>query len=191
MKRLLQEIKNCKVCAQALDHEPRPVVVAHRSARLLIIGQAPGRRVHESGVPWNNPSGNRLREWLEIDSDCFYDETKVALMSMGFCFPGTGKSSDLPPRPECAPLWHERLLKGMPEIQLILLVGKYAQDQYLGDQAARTLTETVKQFTTYPPDKIPLPHPSPRNQIWLKRNPWFATDLLPVLRERVRAALDF
>ncbi|GAB5559066.1 MAG: uracil-DNA glycosylase family protein [Synoicihabitans sp.] len=190
MKQILHEIRRCTVCAHALAHEPRPVVVAHRAARLLIIGQAPGRRVHESGVPWNDPSGNRLREWLEIDSETFYDETKVALVPMGFCFPGTGKSGDLPPRPECAPLWHDRLLTGMPHIKLTLLVGKYAQDHYLGDQSKKTLTETVRNFAALPADKLPLPHPSPRNQIWLKRNPWFAEALLPELRKRVRLALS-
>lgn len=189
MKKLLTEIRACTVCAAYLPYGVRPVVAADPSARALIIGQVPGRRVHESGVPWCDPSGNRLREWLEVDEPTFYDPTRIALMPMGFCYPGTGKSGDLPPRPECAPLWHDRLLAAMPNIQLTLLIGQYAQSCYLKERAEKNLTETVRNFSAYGPKVIPLPHPSPRNQIWLKRNPWFATDLLPSLRQRMAAAL--
>ncbi len=189
MQKLLAEIAHCTVCAPALPHAPRPVVVADPRARLLIIGQAPGRRVHESGIPWNDPSGDRLRVWLQLDKSAFYDASRIALMPMGFCFPGTGKSGDLPPRPECAPLWHERLLTAMPAVQLTLLVGQYAQRAYLAEAAKTTLTENVRAFHDHLPRFMPLPHPSPRNLLWLKRNPWFETDLLPELRLHVARAL--
>lgn len=189
MQKLLNEIRACTVCAAHLPHGVRPVVAADPAARVLIIGQAPGRRVHESGVPWRDPSGNRLREWLQVDDATFYDPTKIALMPMGFCYPGTGKSGDLPPRLECAPLWHARLLEKMPQVQLTLLIGQYAQAKYLRGRAEKNLTETVRNFANYGGDTLPLPHPSPRNQIWLKRNPWFATELLPKLRDRMAAAL--
>lgn len=190
MRGLLKEITNCTVCAEYLSHGVRPVVAAHPGARVLIIGQAPGRRVHESGVPWRDPSGDRLRDWLEVDDATFYDPSKIALMPMGFCYPGTGKSGDLPPRPECAPLWHGRLLAAMPEVQLTLLIGQYAQARYLEGRKGKTLTETVRQFAKYGAATLPLPHPSPRNQIWLKRNAWFDTELLPELRRRMAAALS-
>lgn len=189
VRELLAQIRSCTVCAAHLPHGVRPVVAADPQSRVLIIGQAPGRRVHESGVPWRDPSGDRLREWLGVDETTFYDPTQIALMPMGFCYPGTGKSGDLPPRPECAPLWHERLLAAMPTVRLTLLIGQYAQSHYLADKGRRTLTETVRNFAVYGPDVFPLPHPSPRNQIWLKRNPWFATDLVPPLRARMVAAL--
>lgn len=190
MQGLLTEIRNCTECAVHLAHGVRPVVSAHPKARVLIIGQAPGRRVHESGVPWRDPSGDRLRDWLELDDTTFYDSSRIALMPMGFCYPGTGKSGDLPPRPECAPLWHARLLAAMPNVRLTLLIGQYAQARYLKGLAKKTLTETVRQFEEYGAATLPLPHPSPRNQIWLKRNEWFATDLLPELRVRMAAALS-
>jgi uracil-DNA glycosylase len=190
VQKLLAEIRACTVCAAYLPHGVRPVVAADPAAGVLIIGQAPGRRVHESGVPWHDPSGNRLREWLEVDEATFYDPTKIALMPMGFCYPGTGKSGDLPPRPECAPLWHDRLLAAMPNIQLTLLIGQYAQRCYLKDRTEKNLTETVRNFSAYGSAVIPLPHPSPRNQIWLKRNPWFLSDLLPDLRSRMAPALS-
>lgn len=190
MKRLLNEIRACSVCEKHLAHGVRPVVSAAPAARVLIIGQAPGRRVHESGVPWQDPSGDRLRDWLEVDDATFYDTSKIALMPMGFCYPGTGKSGDLPPRPECAPLWHTRLLAAMPEVRLTLLIGQYAQRHYLKKRAEKNLTETVRNFAAYGPSILPLPHPSPRNQIWLKRNSWFTAELLPVLREQMTIALS-
>lgn len=189
VQNLLHEIRQCTVCAANLPHEPRPVVVAHPKAQLLIIGQAPGRRVHESGIPWNDPSGDRLRQWLAMDRDAFYDEQRVALMPMGFCFPGTGKSGDLPPRPECAPLWHERLLAELPQVRLTLLVGMYAQKHYLGAAASKTLTDTVRGWRRHLPRFLPLPHPSPRNQLWLKRNPWFEAELVPALQQQLATSM--
>lgn len=159
-------------------------------SRLVIIGQAPGARVHESGVPWQDDSGNRLREWTDLDEETFYDAAKVALVPMGFCYPGKGASGDLPPRPECAPLWHERILGMLSERQLVLLVGSYAQASYLKPFGRKqSLTDAVKGFATYAPAFFPLPHPSWRSGIWMKRNSWFEKDVLPTLRQRVRKAL--
>ena len=189
MKRLLEEIKSCTVCSSFFIHEPRPVVKASSEAKLLIIGQAPGRRVHESGVPWDDASGRNLRDWLGISDDVFYDESKVALVPMGFCYPGSGKSGDLPPRPECAPLWHERLLNECKSIKLTLLVGQYAQKYYLKDKVKPSLTETVKAYQDYLPDQLPLPHPSPRNRIWMKKNEWFVRELLPELKGKISKIL--
>ena len=162
---------------------------AGAGARLLIVGQAPGRRVHESGIPWNDPSGDRLRDWLGLSREQFYDEQTVAIVPMAFCYPGKGKSGDLPPRRECAPLWHAPLLQAMPGLRLTLLVGSYAQQSYLRDNAKPTLTETVAAWRDYLPRYIPLPHPSPRNQSWWKANGWFAESVLPELRRLVAAAL--
>jgi uracil-DNA glycosylase len=184
-----REIESCSVCADYLPHGPRPVVQASATARLLIIGQAPGRRVHETGIPWNDASGTQLRIWLGMTSDEFYDAGRVAIMPMGFCYPGKGKSGDLPPRPECAPAWHSRLLALMPEIRLILLVGSYAQHHYLHLAKGATLTETVARYADYLPRYFPLPHPSPRNRFWQSRNPWFERQVVPELRKRVAAAL--
>ena len=183
---LLTEIRRCDVCTEHLPLGPRPVVRAHADARILIIGQAPGRRVHESGIPWDDPSGDRLREWLNVDKDFFYVSKQIALVPMGFCYPGKGKSGDLPPRPECEPTWHERLLDQMPGIELTLLIGQYALDRYLGDARKKNLSETVKAWKDYRPRYIPLPHPSPRNNIWLKKNAWFESDVVPDLRRRVK-----
>lgn len=191
LDKLLKRVRACELCAGDLPLGPRPVVRASSTARLLIIGQAPGTRVHKSGIPWDDPSGDRLRQWLEWDKERFYDESQTAIVPMGFCYPGKGKSGDLPPRPECAPQWHEPLLELMPKIELVLLIGQYAQRYYLGgaDLAGPkpTLTETVRSFSDYGPRFMPLPHPSPRNQLWLKKNPWFEDEVLPVLRRRVRA----
>jgi uracil-DNA glycosylase len=216
LKTLLAQVRACTACAPHLPHEPRPVLRAAATARLLIVGQAPGRKVHETGIPWNDPSGDRLRSWLGMDRDTFYDESRIAIIPTGLCFPGTGKGGDLPPRPECAPLWHPPLLAELPDIRLTLLIGQYAQAYYLGPRCKKTLTETVAAWREYltveemtgrpefprPPRRaeaarrppgdgpfLPLPHPSPRNQMWLKRNPWFERDLLPVLREKVAQAL--
>lgn len=185
---LLSNIRDCSLCAEHLVDGVRPVVRAAASASILIIGQAPGRRVHETGIPWNDPSGKRLREWLNIDDETFYDESKIAIMPMGFCFPGTGKSGDLPPRPECAAAWHEPLLAQLPNVKLTLLIGQYAQAQYLPNKP-KTLTETVQRWQEWAPGYFALPHPSPRNQLWLKKNPWFGEEVIPALQQQVHALL--
>lgn len=186
MQKLLQEIRNCTVCAEYLPLGPRPVVAASTKSKLLVIGQAPGTKVHQSGIPWDDASGKRLREWMGITPEVFYDTSKIAIVPMGFCYPGRGKSGDLPPRPECAPLWHELLLGAMPNLELTLLIGQYAQAYYLKEQSKATLTETVRAFKDYLPKYLPLPHPSPRNNIWLKKNAWFEKDLIPQFSKLVR-----
>ncbi len=188
---LLDEIAGCRACAVHLPNPPRPVIAVSSTARLLIIGQAPGQRVQQSGIPWSDASGNQLRAWLQLSEQQFYDARSVAIVPMGFCYPGKGRSGDLPPRPECAPLWHSRLLEMMPDIQLVLLIGSYAQTYYLGKRSGLTLTATVAAYGEYLPRFFPLPHPSPRNRFWLSRNPWFDTDVLPLLRTRVHDALGF
>ncbi|MEM1111020.1 MAG: uracil-DNA glycosylase family protein [Pseudomonadota bacterium] len=185
---LLNDIRACDLCASELSLGPRPVLRASVSARLLIVGQAPGTRVHASGIPWDDPSGERLRAWLAMDKPQFYDERQIAIVPMGFCYPGKGKSGDLPPRAECAPLCHERVLEHMPEIELVLLIGAYAQAHYLG-ASRETLTERVRRWRDFGPRFLPLPHPSPRNTLWLKRNPWFEDEVVPELRRRVAALL--
>lgn len=189
LKTLLTEIRACQVCAPHLPHPPNPIVRAHANARLLLVGQAPGRRVNEPGIPWNDPSGDTLREWLQMTRDEFYDERNIAIVPSGFCYPGTGKNGDLPPRPECASLWHPPLLRALPNIELILLIGSYAQAYYLKERIKPTLTETVMNYAEYLPNFLPLPHPSPRNRLWLKRNPWFAEVVLPLLQKHVAQAL--
>lgn len=185
---LLTEIDGCTVCADHFDHEPRPVVQLGNSARIVIIGQAPGRRVHESGIPWNDPSGKTLRKWLGLTDEQFYDPDVVALVPMGFCFPGSAASGDKPPRPECAPLWHERLLAELPNDRLEVIIGMYAQKRYL-EHREKTLTETVANWRDYLPNQIVMPHPSPRNQHWLKKNPWFEAETLPALQARIAEVL--
>jgi len=187
---LLQQIRACHQCAEHLPLEPRPVLRASLTARLRIVGQAPSTRVHATGIPWNDASGKRLREWLDISREQFYDERQVAITPMAFCYPGKGKSGDLPPRPECAQSWHPLLQKALPQIELTLLIGQYAQKYYLAERAKRTLTETVQAWQDYQPVYLPLPHPSPRNQFWLKRNPWFIEEVVPMLRERVKTLLN-
>ena len=189
MDALLAEIRSCNACAAYLPLGPRPVVQASASARLLIVGQAPSLTVHTTGVPWNDKSGEQLRRWLGIDREVFYDSARVAIMPMGYCYPGRGSSGDLPPRKECAGLWHERLLAQMKHIELTLLIGQYAQRRFLGSASKGGVTETVEAFAEYAPRFIPLPHPSPRNTGWFKHHPWFERDVLPVLRERVRHVL--
>lgn len=186
---LLQQIRDCRLCDAHLPLGANPVVRASASARLMIIGQAPGTRVHQTGIPWNDPSGQRLRQWLALSDEVFYDEKQVAIMPMGFCYPGKGKSGDLPPRPECAATWHGSLLSQLPDIRLTLLIGQYAQNHYLQDDF-RTLTERVQNFRNAGAAIIPLPHPSPRNQLWLKKNPWFEAEVIPELQARVRALLQ-
>ena len=186
---LLTDIRSCSVCVDTLPLGPRPVLRMRKLSRVLIIGQAPGTRVHASGIPWDDPSGDRLREWMGVDKHQFYDERLFAIMPMGFCYPGKGKSGDLPPRPECAPLWHEKLLSRMPNIELTLLIGQYAQQYYLQDDF-KTLTDRVKNWPDAAPNYLPLPHPSPRNQIWFKKNSWFADELVPHLSARIEQILD-
>jgi uracil-DNA glycosylase len=159
----------------------------HAEARLLIVGQAPGTKVHATGIPWNDPSGERLRDWLGVDRDTFYDERRIAILPTGLCYPGRGPSGDLPPRPECAPAWHPPILARLPRIELVLLVGAYAQAYYLGERRRESLTGTVHAWREYGPRFLPLPHPSPRNTLWLRRNPWFDGEVVPALRDRVGA----
>ncbi|MDL2397756.1 uracil-DNA glycosylase family protein [Rhizobium mayense] len=204
LQALGKAIAACRVCRDApmrgeadrLPHEPRPVAVLSATARILIAGQAPGLRVHESGLPFNDASGDRLRQWLGVDRDSFYNTEHFAIMGMGFCFPGyNATGSDLPPRRECAPLWRQRAMDAMPQIELVLTIGQYAQAWHLGAARMASMTETVSEwrrylFTNRSPAVLPLPHPSWRNSGWLKRNPWFEMDLLPVLRERVKSLVS-
>lgn len=187
---LLAEIRACRICEAHLPLGPRPVVQASATSRLLIVSQAPGRKVHETGIPFNDPSGDRLRAWMGVDRETFYDASRVAIAPMGFCFPGTGKNGDLPPRPECAPTWQPRLLPLLKSVQLTLVIGQYAQAGLLGVPKGVRLTETVAAWREHlAQGRLPLPHPSPRNRLWLNRNPWFEAELLPVLREQVATVL--
>ncbi|WKN29643.1 uracil-DNA glycosylase family protein [Porifericola rhodea] len=190
MKDLLSDIRQCKVCEPHLPLGARPVVVGHPESKILIVGQAPGTKVHHSGIPWNDQSGKKLRAWLEVSDKEFYAARNFAIAPMGFCYPGKSKSGDLPPRKECAPLWHAPLLEKMPKLQLILLIGQYAQKYYLKDKVRKNLTETVKSFDEYLPQYLPLPHPSPRNYYWLRKNAWFEESVLPELRYRVKMILS-
>ena len=190
LSELLSEIRGCRVCPADLKHELRPVIQASQEARILITGQAPGTRVHASGRPFTDPSGDRLRDWMQVDEATFYDPTQIAIVPMGFCFPGLdAKGGDLPPRKECAPLYQARVREALPNIQLTLLVGMYAQRFHLRSQVQKTLTETVRQTERYQPDFLPLPHPSWRNNAWLSKNPWFEAKILPLLRRRMRDVL--
>ncbi|WOJ94816.1 uracil-DNA glycosylase family protein [Congregibacter variabilis] len=185
---LLEEVRACTICASQLSHGVRPVLQIHPSAKILIAGQAPGRVVHETGIPFDDASGNRLREWMGVSKGRFYDEKQIAILPMGFCYPGTGKTGDLPPRPECAIAWREKLLEQFSQLELTLVIGKYAQSYHLPKNKL-SLTETVKAWQDHWPKILPLPHPSPRNNIWLKRNSWFETEVIPRLRNRVNELL--
>jgi uracil-DNA glycosylase len=187
---LLKEVRACDICAAALPHGTRPVLQAGAKARILIAGQAPGRKVHESGVLFDDPSGDRLRDWLQIDREVFYDPDMLTILPMGFCYPGAGKSGDLPPRPECAPQWRRQLLDFLPNIELTLVVGQYAQAHHLPDNPHKNLTETVRAWQDFWPNALSLPHPSPRNNIWMRKNPWFEADVLPALRGAVHRILS-
>ena len=187
MYTLLTEIQGCVVCANHLELGPRPVLSGHPKSRVVVIGQAPGAAVHSSGVPWDDKSGENLRSWMGIERSDFYDAQLCALIPMGFCYPGKGKTGDLPPRKECAPLWHHQLRAHMKSVRLTLLVGKYAQDYYLGERAKKNLTETVRNYREYLPEFFVLPHPSPRNNIWRAKNRWFDEEVIPVLQETVRS----
>lgn len=188
-EQLNTEITKCMICAEHLPLGPRPVVSFSESSKILIIGQAPGTKVHASGVPWDDQSGKKLRKWLDVTDEQFYDTSIFGIVPMGFCYPGKGKSGDLPPRKECAPEWHSKIRDIMPNVELTLLIGKYAQDYYLGDRARKNLTENVLHFEEFLPDFLALPHPSPRNAIWLKRNDWFEKSVIPELQRRVHDML--
>ncbi len=186
MENLLEDIKQCSICKAHLPLGPRPVVSAHPNSKIVIIGQAPGTKVHASGVPWDDASGKQLRKWLNVSDEDFYDASKFAIIPMGFCYPGKGKTGDLPPRPECAPQWHQPLFNELQHVELVILIGMYAQNYYLGKAAKKTLTETVNNFQNYLPKYLPLPHPSPRNRFWLTKNPWFEELVVPELRTIVK-----
>jgi len=186
MKELLLEIRACKICEPHLEHKARPVLAAAATSKVAIIGQAPGSVVHRTGVPWDDKSGDRLRLWLDVTKAEFYDTNLFALIPMGFCYPGKGKTGDLAPRAECAPQWHTPLFEKMKDLELIILIGSYAQHSYLLDDKKKTLTETVRSFREYLPKYIVLPHPSPRNNIWMKKNQWFEEELVPFLKEEIK-----
>ncbi|WP_372964587.1 uracil-DNA glycosylase family protein [Marinobacter sp.] len=183
-EQLVSRVRACTLCRDKLPHEPRPVIQLSETSRILIVGQAPGRKVHETGLPFNDPSGDRLRRWMGVDRDTFYDDRRVAILPMGFCFPGTGKSGDLPPIPECADTWREALLVRLKHIELTLVIGQYAQAWHLSD-GRRSVTDNVKAWKQYWPKLLPMPHPSPRNNLWFRRNLWFEGEVVPLLQERV------
>ena len=187
---LLQEVRACRICADHLPLGPRPVLQVGAGARILIAGQAPGSKVHASGVPFDDASGARLRRWMGLSSEQFHDPALVAILPMGFCYPGTGRSGDLPPRRECAPQWRSRLMQSMPAIELTLVLGQYAIEWHLPERTTGSLTQTVQAWRDHWPAMLPLPHPSPRNNPWLKANPWFEHDVVPTLQERVRRLMS-
>lgn len=186
--RLLEQVRACTLCEAFLPLGPRPVVQLDPAARILIVGQAPGRKVHASGIPFDDASGDRLRAWLGVDRERFYDATQFAIVPMGLCYPGKGPSGDNPPRPECAPAWRAQLLSHLPRVELTLLIGQYAQAYHFADK--QPLTQRVIDWRQYWPERMPLPHPSPRNNIWLRRNPWFETEMVPALQQRVASLLN-
>jgi uracil-DNA glycosylase len=185
LRGLIREAKACRACEPALPFGARPVFLVGARARLLIVGQAPGRRVHETGIPWNDPSGDTLRAWLALDRDAFYDTSRIAILPTGLCYPGSGPRGDAPPRPECAPRWHPRFRAALPRVELTLLIGAWAQAYYLGARRKETLADTVRAWREYQPEFFPLPHPSPRNRLWLRRNPWFERSVVPALRRAI------
>lgn len=191
MQKLLSDIRGCNLCDAHLPLGPNPVVTGHPDAKIIIVGQAPGTKVHLSGIPWDDASGKQLRKWLDISNTIFYDETKIAIVPMGFCYPGKGKSGDLPPRPECAPQWHPQLWDKMPNLELTILIGQYAQKYYLREKMQGNLTGTVGAFQDYLPTYFPLPHPSPRNRFWLTKNPWFEKEVVPKLQNIVKEILQY
>ncbi|MEQ8195283.1 MAG: uracil-DNA glycosylase family protein [Rhodospirillales bacterium] len=187
LDKLLKEVRACRLCEAHLPLGPRPIIRASQTARILIIGQAPGTKVHNTGLSWNDASGDRLRDWLNVDRDTFYDERRIAIMPMGFCYPGRqNRGGDKPPRPECAPAWHGQVRKKLPNVELTLLVGSYAQKYYLGKNRRENMTATIRAWRDYLPGYIVTPHPSWRTTIWLKDNPWFDKEVVPELREYVR-----
>ncbi|HLW41464.1 MAG TPA: uracil-DNA glycosylase family protein [Flavobacterium sp.] len=184
---LLQQIRKCTVCEAFLPLGANPVVQAHPESKIVIIGQAPGLKVHQSNIPWNDASGDQLRKWLGVNKEQFYDPKLFALVPMGFCYPGKGTSGDLPPRKECAPLWHSRLFAQMKEAELVFLIGQYAQKYYLKEKKYKTITENIQNYKEFMPDYFPLPHPSPRNFIWMNKNQWFVEKVLPEVKNKVAA----
>ena len=189
LEALLAAVRGCRACAQDLPLGPRPVLCAGKTARILIVGQAPGARVHATGIPWGDASGERLRAWMGVEKNVFYNESRIAIIPMGYCYPGRGKSGDLPPRRECAQLWLDLLLDRLPQIELTLLIGQYAQRRFLGNRRKASLTETTREWQEYAPKYFPVPHPSPRNTSWFRSNAWFERKLLPELRARIGAIL--
>lgn len=188
--KLSKEIRKCRLCADNFSHKSNPIFQLNTTASILIAGQAPGRKAHETSIPFDDPSGDRLRDWMGITKTVFYDASKIAILPMSFCYPGTAKTGDLPPRKECAPAWRKQALDLLPNIQLVLLIGSYAIDWHLGESKKKNLTETVKAWKHYGPSIIPLPHPSPRNNIWLKKNDWFERDVLPKMRQKITSAIS-
>ncbi|PSL07766.1 uracil-DNA glycosylase family protein [Cecembia rubra] len=186
LENLIREIKSCRICESSLPLGPKPVFSVGPESKILVIGQAPGTKVHATGIPWNDLSGKELRRWLDVDAEVFYDTGIFSIIPMGLCYPGRGKRGDLPPRPECAPTWHNKLWQHLPNIKLTLLIGQYAHAYYLGKRRKSTLTDTVRSFEDYLPHYFPLIHPSPRNKFWHQSNPWFEQMVVPVLREKVR-----
>ena len=187
---LINQIKECTVCASDLKDGPNPVVSVSEHSKILIIGQAPGKKVHQSGIPWDDPSGVQLRKWLGVSDEEFYNTNLFGILPMGFCYPGKGATGDLPPRKECAPLWHSKLMKSMEEVELILLIGQYAQTYYLKEKRKRNLTETVRSFKEYQPLYLPLPHPSPRNRFWLMKNKWFEAEIVSFLQLKISSIVN-
>lgn len=190
LQQLLQDIRKCTLCEEHLPLGANPIVRASIQSKILVVGQAPGTKVHKTGIPWNDPSREKLREWLGVDRKEFYDENIFAIVPMGFCYPGKGKSGDLPPRKECAATWHAQLLKQLPNIQLTLLFGQYALNYFLQEKKKKTLTTTVKNYHEYLPHFLPMPHPSPRNRFWLQKNEWFEQEIVPVLQEKIHQILS-
>lgn len=189
MQDLLHDIRQCRICEAHLPLGAKPIAEAHRDSKIVLLSQAPGRVAHQKGIAWDDASGKRLREWLGVDEDTFYNSKNFAIMPMGFCYPGKGKSGDLPPRKECAPQWHDLLWKELKSVELVILIGAYAQKQYLKKEAKRTLTETVANYRDYLPKYFTLPHPSPRNRFWLTKNPWFEDEVLSELKIKVNSIL--
>ena len=190
MKNLLENISKCDICANQLEFGVRPIVAGHPNSKIVVIGQAPGSIVHRTGVPWDDKSGENLRKWMGVTNEEFYDPEKIAIVPMGFCYPGKGKTGDLPPRKECAPQWHDPIMDKLTNVKVVLLIGKYAQDYYLKDIAKRTLTDTVRNYKEYLPKYFVLPHPSPRNNIWQAKNDWFPKEVLPDLKEVISDLLE-
>lgn len=190
LEELLLRVRACTICEAHLPFPQKPVLIAAKNARIAIIGQAPGTKVHSSGIPWDDLSGKELRRWLGVNTKDFYNPDLFAIIPMGFCYPGSGKSGDLPPRKECAPHWHQKIFSELPNVELVILIGKYAQAYYLKDNQHKNLTQTVLHYTHFLPKYFPLVHPSPRNKIWQKKNPWFEIDVIPKLREAVNEILN-